>query len=87
MSNPSARPAFTSARARPVGQRGLLPIVSLLLLGGALAVGRPAPARANTTSTAATVPPGMNLRRGHDSRLADRSGLPTVVRYGTAEFP
>jgi Phosphoesterase family len=84
MSNPSARPAFTPARARRLGQRGLLLLASLALLGAALAVGRPAPAQANTaqantaqalvsTPTAATVPPGTNLLANADATAGDTS--------------
>jgi YVTN family beta-propeller protein len=119
MSNPSARPAFTPARGRRLGQRGLLLMASLALLGGALAAGRPASAQANTaqvnaaqvnttqplasTPTATTVPPGTNLLANADATVGDTSaqgwdavtipgwqigsGLPTVVRYGTAGFP
>jgi YVTN family beta-propeller protein len=89
MSNPGARPAFTSARARRLGQRGLLLMASLALLGRALAVGRPAPAQANTarantarantaqalvrSSTASTVPPGTNLLANADATAGDTS--------------
>lgn len=114
MSNLSARPASTQERARRLGQRGLLLLASLALLGGAFAAARPAPAQANTaqantgqervsTSTAATVPPGTNLLLNANATVGDTSaqgwdavtipgwqtgsGLPTVVRYGTAGFP
>ena len=84
MSNPSARPAFTPERARRLGQRGIVLLGSLALLGGALAVGRPAPAQANTaqantaqalvsTSTAATVPPGANLLANPHATVGDTS--------------
>ena len=110
MSNPSARPAFTPARARRLGQRGLLLMASLALLGAALAVGQPGlHAQASTAHalvsapTATTAPPGTNLLANADARVGDTSaqgwdavtipgwqigsGLPTVVRYGTAGFP
>ena len=48
MSNPSARPAFTPERARQLGQRGIVLLGSLAILGGALAVVRPASAQENT---------------------------------------
>ena len=89
MSNPSARPAFRPPRARRLGQRGLLLMASLALLGGALAAGRPASAQANTaqvnaaqantaqplasTPTATTVPPGTNLLANADATVGDTS--------------
>jgi hypothetical protein len=59
-------------------------MASLALLGGALAVGRPAPAQANTarantaralvsTSTASTVPPGTNFLADADATACGTS--------------
>jgi hypothetical protein len=79
MSNPSARPASTQERARQLGQRGLLLLASLALLGGAFAAGRPAPAQASTaqarvsTSTAATVVPGTDLLHNANATVGDTS--------------
>ena len=84
MSNLSARPASTQERARRLGQRGLLLLASLALLGGAFAAARPAPAQANaaqantaqarvSTSTAATVAPGTNLLLNANATVGDTS--------------
>jgi YVTN family beta-propeller protein len=84
MSNPSARPASTQGRARRLGQRGLLLLASLALLGGAFAAGRPAPAQANTaqantaqarvsTTTPAAVAPGTDLLLNANATVGDTS--------------
>ena len=85
MSNLSARPASTQERARLLGQRGLLLLASLTLLGGAFAAARPAPAQANAAQ-ANTARARVSTSTGSDQATRVRNSPAAIAVSGTTAY-